>query len=151
MATKRVPINRPSARNDYPPPWESRPVELERWYRHRDRMMAAVGAGHRPIEWWKYETEATRPRDSGEATIALFEMGEFTEAELAELMPKWRERYEQANDPEYPNFSYLAAGGVRLTGLEAKQAFYRWAGIPPEVVRKWDAERDAQSNTRPAQ
>jgi hypothetical protein len=121
-----------------PKPWEARPVSEERWHRHRDRMMAAVGAGVRPTEWWAYETEATRPTDRGDETIALYEMGEFGEAEVAELMPQWRERYEQAIEP---GFSYLARDSVRLTGLEAKQAFYRWAGIPPAIVRQFDAER----------
>jgi hypothetical protein len=92
VSTKRTPLNRPSSRNDYPPPWESRPVSQERWHR-RDRMMAAVGAGVRPTEWWAYETEATRPTDRGDETIALYEMGELTEAEIAELMPQWH-RYD---------------------------------------------------------
>jgi hypothetical protein len=65
-------------------------------------------------------------------------MGELTDAEVAEVMPQWRDRYEQAIEP---GFSYLASGGVRLNGLEAKQAFYRWAGIPPAIVREWDAKR----------
>jgi hypothetical protein len=96
-----------------------------------------AGAGRRPSEWWEYETEAARPRDLGDATIALFEMGELTEAEIAELMPQWRERWEQANAP---GFSYCTGEMTWLKGEEAKQRLYRWAGIPPEVVRKWDAE-----------
>jgi hypothetical protein len=97
-------------------------------------MMLMAGAGRRPREWWAYETEARRPTDSGDETIALYEMGELTEAELAELMPDWRARYEQAQSP---NFRYCTGNGW-LKGDAAKQALYRWAGVPPEVVRKWD-------------
>jgi hypothetical protein len=105
-------------------------------------MMAMAGAGRRPEEWWEYESKVPRPRDLGDAEILLYEMGELTEAEIAELMPRWRERYEQAHSP---NFSYCT-GNSWLKGDAAKQALYRWAGIPPAIVRQWDDE----NNKRPA-
>jgi hypothetical protein len=108
--------------------------------------MAMAGAGRRPLEWWEYETEVERPHDLGDAEIALFEMGELSEAEAAELMPRWRDRYEHAHSP---NFSYCT-GDTWLKGEEAKQRLYRWAGIPPAIVRKWDDERErARRSERP--
>jgi hypothetical protein len=80
------------------------------------------------MEWWAYETEATRPTDSGDETIALYEMGELSEAEVAELMLQWRERYEQARAP---NFSYCT-GDTWLKGDEAKQRLYDGRGYRPQ-------------------
>jgi hypothetical protein len=65
--------------------------------------------------------DVPRPRDLGDAEIALFEMGELSEAEIAELMPHWRERWEQAQSP---NFTYFTGNGW-LRGEEAKQRMYR--------------------------
>src|SRR5262249_20063389 len=65
------------------------------------------------------------------------------ETELAELIPEWREEYEKANEP---NFSYCTGHGW-LRGEAAKRAHYRWAGIPPALVKKWDAERRRRAKT----
>jgi hypothetical protein len=92
-------------------------------------MMAIAGAGRRPLEWWEYETEVERPHDLGDAEIAVFEMGELSEAEIAELTPQWRERYEQANAP---GFSYCTGEMTWLKGEEVKQRLYRSAGTSPQ-------------------
>ena len=76
-------------------------------------------------------------RHAARQRITLFEMAELTETELAELMPEWREEYEKANEP---NFGYCTRHGW-LRGEAAKRARYRWAGIPPTLLKKWDAER----------
>jgi hypothetical protein len=89
-------------------------------------MMAMAGAGRRPLEWWEYETEVERPLDLGDAEIALFEMGELTDAEVAEVMPQWRDRYEQAIEP---GFSYLASGA---TAGQASRPQSCGSGMPSE-------------------
>ena len=88
-------------KDDYPKPWEADPISRDRWRRHRDRMMEETRAGSRPVEWWEYERKMDRPRSLGEEHVALFEMGELTEQELAELMPRWRQWYEKANEPGF--------------------------------------------------
>jgi hypothetical protein len=79
--------------------WEDRPVSLERWERHRDLMMASTAAGRRPDEWWLYERQMERPRDR-EADV-LYQMGELDDAELAELIPRWRDHFDRANEPDF--------------------------------------------------
>ena len=66
--------------DDRPVPWEKGPISRERWQRHRDWMMAASGAGHRPEEWWLYEKGRKRPKNE---TQALYAMGELRGGELA--------------------------------------------------------------------
>ena len=129
--------NRTRPPDDYPKPWESRPVSHERWQKHRERMMAYAGAGRRPPEWWRYESGQQRPVDRGDETILLYEMGEFSPAEIKRLLPDWRERYEKTHDDGFAYFT----GDVWLKGEAAKLAHLRWAGVPPEIWRRWDEER----------
>jgi hypothetical protein len=105
--------------------------------------MALTRVGSRPEEWWAYEKQMPQPHDLGEERITLFEMAELTETELAELIPEWREEYERANEP---NFSYCIGHGW-LRGEAAKRALYRWAGVPPVLVKKWDAARRRRAKT----
>ena len=116
--------------------WETEPVSIDRWRKHRGRMMANAHAGHRPQEWWLYERQMVRPYEDEAAT--LYEMGELSEAELAELLLRWREWYEQANEP---GFSYCAGNGHWLEGAAARRAQYKWAGIPRTFLQQWNAER----------
>jgi hypothetical protein len=130
------------ARKDYPKPWEERPVSRERWERHRERMMANCFAGRRPEEWWEYESPLPRDPDFDvPQCVQLYKMGELRADELAELLQEWRRHYERAQEP---GFTYcLGQKNGRpewLEGAAARKALYRWAGIPAEIVRKWNAE-----------
>jgi hypothetical protein len=143
-----VPVKRrieKARRDDYPKPWEERPVSLERWERHRDLMMARAVAGRRPEEWWEYEAPIPRPRDSEDEAPVLYEAGLLSAAEIAELMPRWREHYDKANKPDFCFCIGHAKPGDTfaswLEGAAARRAHYRWSGIPREIIKKWDAER----------
>src|SRR5262249_47902743 len=133
----------------YNPAWQKEAVNrgqnwlFNRSNRHKDQIMAWTRAGSRPEEWWVYEKQMPQPHDLGEERITLFEMVALTETELAELIPEWREEYERANEP---NFSYCTGHGW-LRGEAAKRALYRWAGIPPALVNKWDAARRRRAKT----
>lgn len=122
-------------KDDYPPPWEDRPVSIERWRKHRGVMLQWAYPGSRPREWWLYEKQMPRP---DQEAAALLEMGELSAAELAELMPVWRERYERSWEP---GFVYNAGARGWLEGAPARKAWYRLFGIPPAIVRQWNAER----------
>jgi hypothetical protein len=58
-------------------------------------------------------------------------MGELRDSELATVMAHWRDYYERADD-------YEAA---------ERRAWLKWTGIPPEFVKKWDAERKRRSKS----
>lgn len=137
-----MPVKRRIAktRDDYPKPWESRPVSLERWERHRDRMLEQERAGRRPQEWWAYEAPIPWPGYDDE-TLALYKAGLLSAEELSELTPWWREQYDRSHDPD---FFYCGAPGNFLKGAEARKAHYRWAQIPPDIVKRWDEERQAE-------
>ncbi len=136
-----MPVKRRLAktRDDYPRPWEPRPVSQERWERHREQILAQTRAGRRPEEWWEYEAPFDYPGYDDE-TVALYRAGLLTEEELAELTPWWREQYDKATEPD---FSYTVGPGKILKGEAARKAHYRWACIPPNIVKRWDAERVA--------
>ena len=137
---------RKTPKNDYPLPWEQGPISIERWQRNRQLMLEHAYAGHRPEEWWLYDRQMAQPNNQEDV---LYDMGELSEAELAELRPMWREHYEQALRG---GFSYRieCAGIVSwLEGEEARKAFYRWACIPRAIVKQWDDERQRREQTIP--
>jgi hypothetical protein len=139
MVNKAQPANLP-----LPDLWEERPISLARWRRHRSTLMAECDPGRRPPEWWEYEKKMPRPQER--EAEALFEMGELREAELAKLMPIWREQYEHA---QKPGFAYCI-GHAKPTdtfaswieGAEARDAYYDCAEIPRSLIKNWDEERD---------
>src|SRR6516164_5817645 len=63
---------------------------------------------------------------------------------LAELEARWREYFDQAQEPGFTHcIGHAKAGDTFASWLEgaaAKRAHYRWAGIPHELIRKWTAE-----------
>jgi hypothetical protein len=132
-----VPVKRrtPKVIYDYPRPWEDRPISRERWERHRERMLADTHPGHRPEEWWLYDRQELRPPKSGEETIALYERGELSAAEIAALTPMWRGHFERAQEP---GFAYCQGPRSWLKGADARSALYHWAGIPAEVVGQFE-------------
>jgi hypothetical protein len=127
-------------RDDYPTPWEDRPISIQRWRRHRELMLRNEYPGRRPEEWWLYEREMQPPSRQDEAAT-LYAMGELTGSELNQVVGEWRQHYEHALGPR---FSYNT-GATWLQGASARRAHYRWAGIPPALVRQWDAERRRQA------
>jgi hypothetical protein len=137
-------INKPPDDDDLPlpKPWEERPISYARWRKHRETMMKWAHPGHRPREWWNYELQ--KPVPSRE-TIWLFEHDELTEAELAELMPHWREKFERAQEP---GFAYCIGHAKPddtfaswLEGAAARRAHYRFWEIPLAILKQWNAER----------
>ena len=138
-------LKRKPTRNDYPAPWEDRPISRERWRRHREQIMTAESKlfGHRPPEWWIFECNAEPPDWDNEAEV-LYERGELGENELAALMLEWGEYYDQAQAPGFAYCIRSKPGETSATwieGREARGALYRWAGIPRCLLARWDAER----------
>ena len=74
--------------DDYPLPWDfDRPVSLERWTKHRERLLANERAGRRPLEWWQFEGPCAYPGRDRE-TVVLYEAGLLPDDELPELLPR---------------------------------------------------------------
>jgi hypothetical protein len=132
MTTRRI----KAQKDDLPRPWEDRPISRERWERHRESMLARSHEGRRPEEWWAYDSPVPRDRDVAES-IQLYEMGELDAAEMAELMPTWREHFQRGNEP---GFAYCRGAGNWLKGKAARRALYQWAGIPEPILEQFKAE-----------
>lgn len=124
--------------------FEARPISRSRWDRHREQIMGEEARdGRRPPEWWLYEKGLPQPDRDREAAT-LLEMGELGKSELAGLMKEWRERWEQAQVPNFAHCIGSKPGEVYarwLEGTAARKAHYRWAGIPVALVKQWGAER----------
>jgi len=114
------------------------------WERHRDELLAEC-AGKRPAAWWDYDALISRPADSDLETPVLYKAGLLSDAEIAELMPWWREQYDKAQEPDFQYCIGTAKPGDTfaswIKGAAAKRAQYRWAGIPRAIIKQWNAER----------
>jgi hypothetical protein len=114
------------------------------WERNRDELLTEW-AGKRPAAWWEYDAEIERPKDADLETQVLYAAGLLSSAEIAELMPEWREQYDKAQEPNFQHCIGTAKPGdtfaTWLKGPAAKRAHYKWAGIPRGIVKQWDAER----------
>ena len=96
--------------------------------------MAEDWPGRRPEEWWIFERGGRdKPREHEAAT--LYAMGELHDTELAEVTAQWRQYYDKADN-------YIDAA--------QRRAWLKWAGIPPEFVKKWDAKRKRRASRRSA-
>jgi hypothetical protein len=123
-------------KDDLPAPWEERPISIDRWMRHRETLMKWAHSGHRPREWWAYEKEMRVP---SRETIWLFEHDELSEAELSELLPWWREKFDQAQET---GFCYNASSERGwLEGAAARRAHCVFWEIPFAVIKQFEAER----------
>ena len=119
-----------SGADDYPPPWELGPISVERWQKHRDRMIENAKPGRRPQEWWLYDQDMDVPERGHEAEI-LLEMGELTESELEGLMHWWRMDYDHACE----------------VGLSSAAGRHALRGIPRTIRAQLKAERRCRSKT----
>jgi hypothetical protein len=105
------------------------------WSMGRDRLMVRHGQrGRRPMGWWEFEAPFPYPGYDAERAV-LFEHGLLAEQERKDLVALWHEQFERAQRPDFM-FNAGAAGGW-LDGEAAKQANYRWAGIPKSLVQTW--------------
>jgi hypothetical protein len=113
------------------------------WQRHRDELLAESRAGRRPAAWWDYDAEIARPNGDDCQEPALYKAGLLSESELAELMPWWREQYDEAYELsfEFCTGQDEQRQAVWLKGAAAKRAQYKWAGIPPEIIKRWNSRR----------
>ena len=127
-------------------PWErtEEPISEARWRKHRATMLAECGPGRRPVEWWAYESPRKPPRKSSRKVNMLFEIGELSEAELAELMPEWREQFGKAQAPDFA-WCIGCWPGINdahwLTGNEAREAYLEWTGMPDKIISRFTKQR----------
>jgi hypothetical protein len=129
--TKRV---RKPPKDDAPRPWESRPVDRDRWRRHRSRLMAAeAAAGCRPPEWWSHDQGLEPPQGQTAEMLALWNMGELEDSEREQCIRVWRMYFETIG-PRWND------GERWLTGAAARRAAYEFYDIPPELIAEWTGE-----------
>jgi hypothetical protein len=111
----------------------------EAWIRHRDRLMERWGnRGRRPQAWWEFEAGDLEYPGYDLEQSTLYECGLLTEAECVQLVERWRQEFERAQDP---NFSYCLGSAEFLIGDLARKAHYKWADIPAELVEEWTAQQ----------
>jgi hypothetical protein len=116
----------------------------EAWAANRERILSSYNWGRRPWAWWAYDSTIPYPRDPDYAEARLYESGQLSEEERAQLVARWREHFDKAQEP---GFSYcighLRPGDSFATWLEgpaAQRALYKWAGIPRTLLREWKAQ-----------
>jgi hypothetical protein len=133
-----------------PPAFASDAARRAAWEHTREYflMSYAYQDGTRPQAWWDYDAPqlgVRHPPDYDYERAALWEARLLSNEEVATLETRWREYFEQAQEP---NFWFClgitkpgSTSATWLKGAAARRAHYRWAGIPHALIRKWSAER----------
>ncbi|WP_197493362.1 hypothetical protein [Woeseia oceani] len=92
--------------------------------------MAQSFSGHRPCEWWKYESpEPLR----GNETLQLYRMGELSGEELRAVTKRWAEHEERIAQLQWYVTGHENNQAVGLDGHEGYLAWRRFYGIPDEL------------------
>jgi hypothetical protein len=128
-----------------PPAFRNDDERRAAWFQHRDVIMPHWQHGHRPLAWWQYEAHGLQyPQDPAYQEAVLYERGLLGNGERASLLRQWREYFDRAQDDDFGYCVGRKSGQTFsswLHGDEARQAHYRWAGIPRELIRRWERQR----------
>jgi hypothetical protein len=127
------------------PAFRSDDARHEAWQRHRETLLKYC-QGTRPAAWWDYEAPISFTSDRDYEGAVLFEAKLLADHESALLLKTWRERFEQVQEPWFDKVGFCTGTGW-LMGETGRQAHYKWAGIPPKLVKKWAAERKRRDRT----
>ncbi len=134
-----------------PPAFPNDAARHEAWLRCRDYFLARCNEGWRPAAWWDYESPIPRPRDHDYEKATLWRAGLLSDTEAAKLVARWREDFAKAQEPGFQHcIGHAKEGDTFATwwsGAKARRAHFRWAGIPPELVREWTSERRRRAKT----
>ena len=152
MPTERVPLQRPRRGHVTPAQWQelwlgpcgAKSVFKDRqqledaWQRARERLMASLAPGRRPQGYYEFEYAGPRrpPYDLERST--LWRGGQLTADEKVTLEAEWKAEFERA---QAPDFTLNDGSDEMLVGDCARAAYYRWADIPRELVKRWTARR----------
>jgi hypothetical protein len=163
MPTNRTPIERTGRRLTYsqryslefgdhqnlPPPFRDEAERREAWARHREHILEDWRHGTRPKAWWTFEPHGlTYPPNFAYEAAVLFEAGLLSDGEHEFLLGRWRKQFADAQRASFQLWvGHGHPDGPWLKGDVAKQAHYRWAGIPLSLLKRWTAERQRQGRT----
>jgi hypothetical protein len=112
--------------------------ELEdAWQRARERLMVSLSPGRRPQAYYEFEYPDPRPPYDLERST-LWRKDLLSADEKAVLEAEWREEFEKA---QAPDFTLHDGSDEILVGDCARTAYYRWADIPRELIKRWTAAR----------
>jgi len=115
------------------------------WARHRDELMAWKRPGARPLAWWQYDCPPEvqcQLEDFDQEEAVLWQNGLLSADEKAELEAKWRQGFEAAWRPGFSICTGQIEGRAHwLEGAMARNAHYRWLGIPRPLLRYWKRRR----------
>jgi hypothetical protein len=162
VPTNRSPIERTGRRLTYnqryslefgdpqqmPPAFRDDVERREAWARHREFILEDWHHGTRPRAWWAYENHGlTYPQNFAYEAATLFEAGLLADSEREFLLKRWRQQFDQAQPDNFQHCIGLqpsATFACWLKGDAAREAHYRWAGIPRSLLKQWAAERRRQ-------
>jgi hypothetical protein len=116
----------------------------EAWKAHRAHILSHYQHGRRPMAWWRFEAPFPYPGYDKECA-ALFEAGLLGEEEREQLVAQWFVHFTRPQDPRFTYCVGFAKPSDRvatwLKGKAARRAYYRWAGIPRDLLKRWTRER----------
>jgi hypothetical protein len=117
----------------------SREALKSTWERARERMMASLSPGRRPMGWWEFDAGDLKHPGYDRERSTLWRAGLLSADEKIALEAEWQTEFETA---QAPDFTLNDGSDEILVGDCARAAHYRWADIPDKLVKRWEkAER----------
>jgi hypothetical protein len=118
------------------------------WEAWRDQIVPRwLTKAMRPDAWWQFDAPKLGlkyPTDGDQESAVLWRAGQLTPDEVVMVESEWRAAFDEA---QRGPFRLTLGPGEVLHGDEARRAHYADRGIPRELVRKWEAERQRRAKT----
>jgi hypothetical protein len=116
------------------------------WQRARERMIASLSPGRRPMGWWEFDAGDLKHPGYGSERSTLWGAGLLTDVERTTLEAEWKAEFATA---QAPDFTLNDGSDELLTGDRARAAHYAHHDIPRELIRRWSAARRRRARQPP--
>jgi len=124
------------------------------WERFRAQLTEEFNWGKRAQAWWDFdapELGARQPHDSSYEAATLWEHDLLSPEEHTQLEKRWRDDFEDCHRPDWlgycSGYDEQRRCALWIKGDAARQAHFKWAGIPKALVKRWTKQRDRRAKT----
>jgi hypothetical protein len=149
MPTERIPLQRPRRGHVTSAQWQelwlgpggtsvftSREELKDAWQRARERMVASLSPGRRPMGWWEFDAGDLKHPGYANERSTLWRADKLTPEERVTLETEWKAAFQEAQPDD---FTLNDGSGEIFVGDCARAEHYCHHDIPRELIKRWTA------------